>query len=48
MASMPGMKHLGIIFAHSKNVTIGGCIRGVELITSVLTDQDMKNHIEFL
>jgi len=48
MASMPGMKHLGIIFAHSKNVTIGDCIRGVELITSVLAVQDMKNHIEFL
>jgi predicted nuclease of predicted toxin-antitoxin system len=48
MASMPGTKHPGIIFAHSKDVTIGGCIRGVELITNVLSDQDMKNHIEFL
>jgi predicted nuclease of predicted toxin-antitoxin system len=48
MANVPGLKHRGIIFAHSKEVSIGECIRGVELITSVLADQDMKNHIEFL
>lgn len=48
MASLPGIKHRGIIFSHSKNVSIGECIRGVELITSVLNDQEMKNHIEFL
>ncbi len=48
MASMPGTKHRGIIFAHAKNVSTGECIRGVELITSVLTDRDMMNHIEFL
>lgn len=40
--------HSGIIFSHSKNVSIGRCIRGVELVLSVLTDKDMKNHIEFL
>ncbi len=48
LASMPDMKHRGVIFSHSKNVSIGECIRGVELITSVLTDHDMRNHIEFL
>jgi predicted nuclease of predicted toxin-antitoxin system len=48
MASMPGARHRGIIFAHAKNVSTGECIRGVELITSVLTDRDMANHIEFL
>ncbi len=48
MASRHGIKHRGIIFAHSKNVSIGDCIRGIELIASVLTDQDMRNHIEFL
>jgi hypothetical protein len=40
--------HCGIIFSHSKNVSIGQCIRGVELMQSVLTDKEMKNHIEFL
>lgn len=48
MASRPDIKHRGIIFSHTKNVSIGECIRGVELITSVLTDRDMRNHIEFL
>lgn len=48
MAGAPGAKHGGIIFAHSKSVPIGECIRGVELIASVLTGQDMRNHIEFL
>ncbi len=40
--------HHGIIFAHSKNVSIGQCVRGVELIVNILTNKDMKNHIEFL
>lgn len=48
MAGAPGTKHHGIIFAHSKNVSIGECIRSVEIIASVLTDHDMKNHIEFI
>jgi predicted nuclease of predicted toxin-antitoxin system len=40
--------HHGIIFSHSKNVSIGQCVRGIEVIVSILTDKDMKNHIEFL
>jgi len=48
MANRPGTRHRGIIFAHAKNVSTGECIRGVELITSVLTGRDMMNHIEFL
>ena len=48
IASRQDIKHRGIIFSHARNVTIGECMRGVELITRVLTDRDMKNHIEFL
>lgn len=48
MASSPDVIHRGIIFSHSKNVSIGECIRGVELIANVLSDRDMRNHIEFL
>lgn len=48
MASSSGSKHAGIIFSHPKNVSIGQCIRGVELIVGILTDEDMQNHIEFL
>ena len=48
MASSPNVTHRGIIFSQSKNVSIGDCIRGVELIANVLSDRDMRNHIEFL
>ncbi len=48
MASRPDSSHRGIIYSHSKNISIGQCIRKVELIASILTDKDMKNHIEFL
>jgi predicted nuclease of predicted toxin-antitoxin system len=48
IAGMPGARHQGIIFAHAKNTSLGECIRRVELITRVLTDHDMKNHIEFV
>lgn len=40
MASRSDVRHLGIIFSHSKNVSIGQCIRGVELIATILTDKD--------
>ena len=48
IACRPGVHHDGIIFSHPKNVSIGQCIRGVELIAKILTNKDMENHIEFL
>lgn len=48
IATTSGLSHRGIIFSHSKEVSIGQCLRGVELIVNVLTDKDMENHIEFL
>ncbi len=48
ITSTPGVNHTGIIFSHPKNVSIGQCIKGVELIVNILTDKDMENHIEFL
>ena len=48
ISSKPGISHCGIIFAHSWNVSIGQCIRGVELISNILTVQEMENHVEFL
>jgi len=41
-------KHKGILYAHPLNLPIGECIRMVELVTQVLTDEEMENHIEFL
>ena len=43
-----GHEHHGILYAHSQNISIGECIRRVELLVHVLTERDMKNHIEFL
>jgi predicted nuclease of predicted toxin-antitoxin system len=43
-----GYKHKGIIYVHPQKVTISKCIREVELLTQVLTDAEMQNHIEFL
>lgn len=48
IATTHSLSHRGIIFSHSKEVSIGQCLRGVELIVNVLTDKDMENHIEFL
>lgn len=48
LAGSSGVSHRGIIFAHPKDISIGQCIRGVELITSILTNKEMENHIEFL
>lgn len=42
------ISHGGIIFSHPKSISIGQCIRGVELIVNILTDEEMTNHIEFL
>lgn len=48
IVSGQGIKHAGIIFSHPKNVSIGQCIKGVELISNILTEEEMENHIEFL
>jgi hypothetical protein len=48
IASRPDIYHGGIIFSHPDKVSIGQCIRGVELVAKILTDKDMENHIEFL
>lgn len=48
MADRQEINHKGIIFSHSVKVSVGQCIRGVELVTNILTEEDMENHIEFL
>ncbi|WP_333655477.1 DUF5615 family PIN-like protein [Dissulfurispira sp.] len=48
LASNQATQHHGVIFAHPESISIGQCIRGVELIASILTAKDMENHIEFL
>lgn len=43
-----GKTHHGIIYCHQKSYPIGECVRRLRLLTSVLTPEDMVNHIEFL
>ena len=43
-----GKEHKGILYAHPLNLSVGECIRMVELVTQVLTEEEMKNHVEFL
>jgi len=43
-----GKEHKGILYAHPLDLSVGDCIRMVELVTQVLTEEEMKNHIEFL
>ena len=43
-----GKGHKGILYAHPLDLSPGECIRMVELVTQVLTEEEMKNHIEFL
>jgi len=43
-----GKEHNGILYAHPLDLSPGECIRIVELVTQVLTEEEMKNHIEFL
>lgn len=39
--------HLGILYVH-QSTSIGDIIRAVLLVTSVLTDHEMKGRVEFL
>lgn len=43
-----GKEHLGIIYAHQKDYSIGECIRRIKVIVDILSPQEMRNHVEFL
>jgi len=43
-----GKEHKGILYAHPLDLSMGECIRMVELATQVLTEGEMENHIEFI
>lgn len=40
--------HHEVIYSHQKDYRIGECIRRLKLLTTILTAEDMINHIEFL
>lgn len=43
-----GRTHHGIIYCYQKSYPIGELVRRLKVLTSVLTNEDMVNHIEFL
>jgi len=43
-----GKGHKGILYAHPLDLSLGECIRRVELVAQVLTEEEMENSIEFL
>ena len=40
--------HHGVIYCHQNAYGIGDCIRNLKILATVLTSEDMLNHIEFL
>jgi predicted nuclease of predicted toxin-antitoxin system len=38
----------GVIYAHQLHVTIGDCIRDLELIAKIADPADLENRVEFL
>lgn len=43
-----GVDHAGIVFGIQEDNSIGDWIKGLELICSVYSQDDMINHVEFL
>jgi len=43
-----GKEYFGIIFVHQEKLSIGEIIRQIKLIVDILSQEEMKNHIEFL
>ena len=43
-----GRTHHGVIYCHQNAHEIGDCIRNLKILVTVLTQEDMIDHIEFL
>ena len=43
-----GRTHCGVIYCHQTAYGIGDCIRNLKIPVTVLTQENMINHIEFL
>ena len=42
------ISHSGIIFVSQNKLSVGEIIRKIEFLVSILSQEDMENHIEFL
>jgi predicted nuclease of predicted toxin-antitoxin system len=43
-----GMVFAGIVYGHQQNVTIGQCVRDLELLATVNEPEDCANRVEYL
>ena len=43
-----GRTHHGVIYCHQNAHGIGDCVRSLKILVTVLTQEDMIDHIEFL
>jgi predicted nuclease of predicted toxin-antitoxin system len=43
-----GIFFSGVIYAHQQNVTVGDCIRDLEMITQVCEPKDCYNYVQYL
>ena len=43
-----GIPFTGVIYAHQLRVTIGGCVRDLELIAKAADPEDLANRVEYL
>lgn len=43
-----GISFAGVIYGHQLSVTIGGCVRDLELIAQIADPQDLADRVEFL
>lgn len=42
------ISHSGVIFASQNKLSVGEIIRKVEFLVSILNEEDIENHVEFL
>ena len=42
------LNHSGIIFVSQNKLSVGEIIRKIEFLVSILSEEDMENHVEFL
>jgi predicted nuclease of predicted toxin-antitoxin system len=47
MLSKSGVEHCGIVYCHSNTRRIGQIIEYLVLVDACMTEEDMRNHIEF-
>ncbi len=43
-----GVEHMGLVYCHPVNSSIGEVVRGLVLIYECMTPQEMRQHVEFL